>query len=149
MDKLDARKEKEEFEYVELFGKPALFTNGRVSRFTVPQGWFCYDLRGKDSDPGDPASIEKYNVVVNHAGTILSPTEVKMTKGKDYRKLKDGLNFLGGDMTLEEFCNEQGLDYPADNRKFIPRPASHSEAGAGRAARRHRPSPHGLWPPRR
>ena len=126
MAKIDARKE--EFEYVEVFDKPALFTNGRVSHFTVPQGWFCYDLRGKDSDPGDPATIEKY-VAVNHAGTLFSPTEIPFRKGKDYVPIKDGLNFLGDELTLEEFCAEQGLEYPADTRKYVPRPASHSEAG--------------------
>ena len=70
-----------EVEYVEIFDIPALFTNGRISRITVPQGWFCYDLRGKDSDPGDPATIEKY-VGVNHAGTILTPTEIPFEKGE-------------------------------------------------------------------
>ena len=35
-----------------MFGKPALLTDSRISRFTVPQGWFCYDLRGSDYDPG-------------------------------------------------------------------------------------------------
>ncbi len=126
MAKLDARKET--FEYVEVFDKPALFTNGRVSRFTVPQGWFCYDLRGKDDDPGDPATIEKY-VGVNRAGTILTPTEIAFKKGKDYALIKNGLNFLGEEMTLEEFCAEQGLAYPADTRKYVPRPASQPKAG--------------------
>ena len=65
MAKSDARKE--EYEHVELFGKPALFTDSRISRFTVPQGWFCYDLRGSDYDPGRPIMVEN-SVVVNHAG---------------------------------------------------------------------------------
>ena len=123
---VDARKET--YENVELFGKPALFTNERVSRFTVPHGWFCYDLRGSDNDPGNPISIE-LGVGVNHCGTILSPTEVTMTKGKNYRMLKGGLNFLGDERTLEEFCTERGLEYPADIRKYMLRPASRSEAG--------------------
>lgn len=38
--------EKEVFEHIELFGKPALFTNDRIDRDTVPDGLFCYDLRG-------------------------------------------------------------------------------------------------------
>ena len=63
MAKLDARKE--EYEHVELFGKPALFTDSRISRFTVPQGWFCYDLRGSDDDPGEPIMVE------NHVGVAL------------------------------------------------------------------------------
>ena len=32
-------------------------------------------------------------------------------------------------MTLEEFCTEQGLEYPRETRKYVPRPASPSEAG--------------------
>ena len=125
---MKANARKEEYEHVELFGKPALFTNERISRFTVPQGWFCYDLRGKDNDPGDPATVEKY-VGVNHAGTILTPTEIKFRKGKNYISIGDGLNHLCELMTLEQFCSEQGLDYPKDTRKYAPRPASPSEAG--------------------
>ena len=127
MAKLDARKE--EYEHVELFDKPALFTNGRISRFTVPQGWFCYDLRGSDDDPGEPIMVENH-VVVNHAGTILTPTDLKLEQHKDNRiRIKDGLNFLDECLTLEQFCEEHGLDYPADTRKYAPRPASRSEAG--------------------
>ena len=43
----------EEFQHLELFGKYALFTNGRIDRSTVPRGWYCYDLRGSDDDPGE------------------------------------------------------------------------------------------------
>ena len=48
----------EEYEYVELFGKPALFTNSRIDRDTVPEGWYAYDLRGSDYDPGEPVTVE-------------------------------------------------------------------------------------------
>ena len=127
MAKLDARKE--EYEHVELFGRPALFTDSRISRFTVPQGWFCYDLRGSDYDPGRPIMVEN-SVVVNHAGTILTPTDLKLEEKEDHRiRIKDGLNFLGEHLTLEQFCEEHGLEYPKDTRKFIPCPASRSEAG--------------------
>ena len=124
MAKIDARKET--FECVGIFGKPALFTNGRVSRFTVPQGWFCYDLRGNDA--GDPATIERY-VAVNHAGTILSPTEIPFEKGGDTVKVDEAVDFIGVDLTLKEFCEDLHIAYPADTRKYAPRPASHSEAG--------------------
>ena len=42
----------EEFQHIEVFDKPALFTNGRIARDTVPKGWYCYDIRGSDDDPG-------------------------------------------------------------------------------------------------
>lgn len=41
----------EEYEYVELFGKPALFTNSPIDRSTVPEGWYAYDLRGSGYAP--------------------------------------------------------------------------------------------------
>ena len=122
----DARKE--EFEYVEVFDKPALFTNGQISRFTVPEGWHCYDLRGRDDDPGAPGTIER-RVSVNHAGTILTPTEIPFEEGKTFVEADEALDFVGGDMTLEEFCSDQGLEYPRETRKYVPRPASPSEAG--------------------
>ena len=33
----------EEFEHVELFNKPALFTNARIQRDSVLRGRFCYN----------------------------------------------------------------------------------------------------------
>ena len=35
-----------QFQNVELFGKPALYTEQQVQRSSVPQGWFCYDCQG-------------------------------------------------------------------------------------------------------
>ena len=48
---VNARTEK--FQHIEVFDKPALFTNGRIARDTVPKGWYCYDIRGSDDDPGE------------------------------------------------------------------------------------------------
>ena len=48
----------EEYEYIELFGKPGLFTNARIDRDTVPEGWYAYDLRGSDYDPGEPPETD-------------------------------------------------------------------------------------------
>lgn len=125
--KADARKE--EYEHVELFGKPALLTVSRISRFTVPQGWFCYDLRGSDYDPDRPIMVEDY-VAVNHAGTILTPTDLKLDKLKEHRKrIGAGLDYLDEYLTLDQFCEEHGLEYPADTRKYVPRPAFLTEAG--------------------
>ena len=56
----------EEFQHIELFDKYALFTNARIDRSTVPKGWYCYDFRGTDDDPGELRYIGEH-VVVNHA----------------------------------------------------------------------------------
>lgn len=65
----------EEFEHIEIFGKPVLFTNARVDKATVPEGWYRYNIRGSDYDPGSFGTLER-EVGVNHAGTILSPEDI-------------------------------------------------------------------------
>ena len=75
--KVNARTDK--FQHLEVFDKPALFTNGRIARDTVPQGWYCYDIRGSDDDPGELCYMEE-NVVVNHAGSVLMPEKLAMPK---------------------------------------------------------------------
>ena len=106
---------KEDYEHIELFDVPGLFTNSRIDRETVPAGWYCYDLRGSDDDPGDPTTAEE-QVTVNHAGTVLLPKALKLNRtdinGTHYRNIGEGLNFLDGEITLEEFCKEHGLTFP-------------------------------------
>lgn len=114
----------EQFEHIELFGKPALFTNARIDKNTVPLGLYCYDLRGSDRDPGNPVTLETH-VAVNHAGTVLTPDKVKIPKA-GYKPLKDGLNFLGDELSLEQFCQEHQISVQP---RFAIRPASNHEAG--------------------
>jgi demethoxyubiquinone hydroxylase (CLK1/Coq7/Cat5 family) len=54
---------------VSLFDKPALFTNARIDRDTVPDGLYAYDIR--HGDDGDAATVEKA-VRVNHMGTVIT-----------------------------------------------------------------------------
>ena len=47
------------FELVELDdGTEVLFADCRVDRKDLPEGLYCYDLRGDDEDPGMPATID-------------------------------------------------------------------------------------------
>ena len=118
----------EGFQHIELFGKSALFTNDRIDRATVPKGWYCYDFRGSDSDPGKLNCVEPL-VGVNHSGTVLLPEEIDM-KGKDYRRVRGQINFLDeGDMTLHEFCEAHQIPHPTEEGKFHIRPARPEEAG--------------------
>ena len=118
----------EEFQHIEVFDKPALFTNGRIARDTVPKGWYCYDIRGSDDDPGELCYMEE-NVVVNHAGSVLMPEKLAMPKS-GWLDVRNELGFLDeGNMTLREFCEAHQLPYPAENMKFHIRPARPDEAG--------------------
>ena len=67
----------EEFQHIEVFDKFALFTNARIDRTTVPEGWYCYDFRGTGNDPGELRFIEEC-VVVNHSGSILMPEKLEL-----------------------------------------------------------------------
>ena len=48
---------KDELQHAQLFGTPVLTTNWLIPRETVPDGWFCCDMRGTDSDPGAHAAL--------------------------------------------------------------------------------------------
>ena len=118
----------EEFQHLELFGKYALFTNSRIDRSTVPEGWYCYDFRGSDDDPGELRYIEE-SVAVNHAGSILMPKKLELP-ASGRLDARDELGFLEeGDMTLREFCEVHDLPYPAEEEKYHIRPARPDEAG--------------------
>ena len=82
----------ETFEYVVLFGKSALFTSARIQTDTIPEGWYCYDLHGSDTNPSEPVTVEPL-VAVNHAGTILTHEPVTIPKSGD-RSLKGRLDTL-------------------------------------------------------
>ena len=117
----------EEFQHMELFDKPALFTNSRIDRSTVPEGWYCYDFRGSDDDPGELCYIEE-SVIVNHAGSVLMPEKLELPESGRL-DTREEIGFLDeGDMTLHEFCEVHGLPYPAEKMKFHIRPAR-DEAG--------------------
>ena len=124
--KVNARTE--EFEHLELFDKPALFTNGRIDRSTVPDGWYAYDFRGSDDDPGELYVIEEKPVVVNHSGTALMPEKLEFPSSGRLH-VEDELGFVGDVATLEKFCQMHGIEYPAQKFKYEIKPASPDEAG--------------------
>lgn len=64
---------KAEFQEVTLYDVPMLYSNGRVDHTALPEGLYCYDLRGSDYDPGEPIRIEE-QVAVNHAATVIVPS---------------------------------------------------------------------------
>ena len=97
---VDARNEI--FDHIELFDAPAMFTNARVDRSTVPDGLFCYDVRGADDDPGSLTVIEPF-VAVNHSGTIIGVEDYMIAKGQA-KYIATHINFLGDSVTLDEFC---------------------------------------------
>ena len=108
--KIEEPKDAPKYQEVEIFGVPALFSNGRVALADLPDGLYRYDLRGSDDDPGMPVTIEP-NVAVNHAGAIITAKPLNL--GEDDRRYlteEDGLNFVGGEISMQHFFNEQRKD---------------------------------------
>ena len=100
----------EQYQEIELFDKPGLFSNGRIVRDNLPEGVYCYDLRGSDYDPGEPVCVEE-QVVVNHAGCVLLTEPLELAEdGRLMLTEEEGLNFVGGFSTLTQFLQEQRKD---------------------------------------
>ena len=100
----------EQYQEIELFDKPGLFSNGRIVRDNLPEDVYCYDLRGSDYDPGEPVCVEE-QVVVNHAGSVLLIKPLELAEdGRLMLTEEEGLNFVGGFSTLAQFLQEQRKD---------------------------------------
>lgn len=96
------------YDEIEIFGQPALFSNGRLT--DVPEGLFRYDLRGSDYDPGEPICVER-NVMVNHAASIITAKPIELPEdGRIFLTEDNGINFVGGEMTIREFFREHRKD---------------------------------------
>ena len=110
-----------------LLGKPVLFTHWLIQRDIIPDGWYCYDLRGTHKSPSTRTTLVDH-AADYHAGTVLSPIPLKH-EGTASRRVNGTFYLLGEEMTLEQFCEEHDLAYPQDNREFVLRPASLDEVG--------------------
>ena len=100
----------EQYQEIELFDKPGLFSNGRIVRDNLPEDVYCYDLRGSDYDPGEQVCVEE-RVVVNHAGSVLLTEPLELAEdGLLMLTEEEGLNFVGGFSTLAQFLQEQRKD---------------------------------------
>ena len=99
----------EKLDVIEVLDRKALFSNGRLLPEQIPEGLYAYDLR--HSDDGDRFCAIEPKVAVNHGGTILLK-EVLDFGEQGYIPLDEDTepNFLGEEMTAEEFAEEETLD---------------------------------------
>ena len=94
--------EMKDFELIELFDKPALFTNERLTKEDIPKGLYCYDLR--TSDDGERFATIEPNVTVNHGGSIVTCDPLDFN-GKDHIALGEDTepNFTGQEVSFSQF----------------------------------------------
>ena len=64
-------------EIVSVNHKPYMFTNMRIDRKSLPDGFVAYDVRDDDDCSGTFAQIQPY-VWVNHWGTIIGLDELPL-----------------------------------------------------------------------
>ena len=108
--KIEEPKDAPKYQEVEIFDVPALFSDGRISLDDLPEGLYRYDLRGSDDDPGMPVTVEQ-NVTVNHAGAIITAKPLDLGEDGCLTLTEDeGLNFVGGEISIQRFFNEQLKD---------------------------------------
>lgn len=99
----------EKLDVIEVLDRRALFSNGRLMPEQIPEGLYAYDLRHND-DGGRFCSIEP-KVGVNHGGTVLMRDILDFGEC-GYITLDEDTepNFLGDEMTLSEFAEEEVQD---------------------------------------
>jgi antirestriction protein ArdC len=108
--KIEEPKDAPKYQEVEIFDVPALFSDGRIALDDLPEGLYRYDLRGSDDDLGIPVTVEQ-NVAVNHAGAIITAKPLDLGEDGCLTLTEDeGLNFVGGEISIQRFFNEQRKD---------------------------------------
>ena len=110
-----------------LFGTSVLYSAKPIPREDVPQGWYCYDLRGTARHPDEPHALVEL-AEENHAGSILSYLPLKKG-GSQFRLVKDMFQMTGTYSTLSEFCAKESIRCPETPIRYLLCPAFPEEAG--------------------
>ena len=110
-----------------LFGTSVLYSAKPIPREDVPQGWYCYDLRGTARHPDEPHALVEL-AEENHAGSILSYLPLKKS-GSQFRLVKDMFQMNGTYSTPSEFCAKESIRCPETPIRYLLCPAFPEEAG--------------------
>ena len=107
----------DEFDLIELLGKPALFTNTRLTNSDILGGLYCYHLR--ESDTGEGFCSVEPKVLVNHGGSVITAEPLDFgTAGYISFTDETAPNFLNQKATMFQLlCGE--LDQTEDETPQI------------------------------
>ena len=109
----DARKVT--YQEVTIFDRPALFTECRIDRTTVPEGVYRYELRHGDENWGEPVELAR-SIFANYYGTVLTREPFQLPVDGWIPMENDSLSFLDGECrTLSEFQQK----YPTSEKDVI------------------------------
>ncbi len=117
-----------------LFGTPVLYSDQPIPREDVPQGWYCYDLRGTARHPNEPHALVEHTEE-NYVGSILSHLPLKKERSQ-FRLVKDRFQMTGTNPTLADFCAKENIPCPETPLRHLLRPASPEKRGFFMPSRR-------------
>ena len=106
----------EKYDLIELFGKPALFTNERLTKADIPLDLYLFHVRGDDETTGGFAELAPC-VLVNHFGSIITKEPIDFGK-EGYIPFTEDTepNFTGRSLTFREFMDDRlTLEQPASS----------------------------------
>lgn len=99
-----------DYQEMELLGVTGLFTNMRIERESLPEGFFKYSLREGDEEF---FSTDESAVLVNHAGDFICKEQIDFG-GADYKDLGENYTFTDNPVKLDEFFGVDILDKVAE-----------------------------------
>ncbi len=102
---------KDKLQNVWLFGKSVLYTPQPIPKEDIPEGWYCYDLRGTAECPNRPSTLVDRVDEKLFAGCVLSDVPLKSSRSQG----KPVPNLFWANavpVTLAEHCAEEGIPYP-------------------------------------
>lgn len=94
------------FQEIKIFGKPALYTEKRVSQINLPDNIYKYECQHDDDQQGVITMIGK-KIMVNFWGTILTNRKIGLDDG--YRMIDEGkdLKFLNKSLiSISEYLDK-------------------------------------------
>lgn len=105
----------EEYDLIELFGKPAIFSNERLTNDDVPMNLFLYQLRDGENEFSPFGEIAEH-ITINHSGSIVTKEPIDL--GEYGSIIFDESNlpsFVGDEITIGQLLRDEfSMDMPDD-----------------------------------
>ncbi len=118
---------KDELQVIYLFDTPVLYSAQPIPREDIPQGWYCYDLRGTAQAPKIAYALVD-RTEERFAGSVLSYQPLKEERARS-RRVMDRLQSTGEQARLADFCAEEHIPCPETPLRHQLCPAPPEEAG--------------------
>ena len=105
----------EEYDLIELFGKPAIFSNERLTNDDVPMNLFLYQLRDGENEFSPFGEIAEH-ITINHSGSVVTKEPIDLGEYGSIIFDESNLpNFVGDEITIGQLLRDEfSMDMPDD-----------------------------------